>query len=66
MKPTFTRRYFTRMTAAAAVAAGLTPPRHSVALLAQNSPLGVEEPGAVAHGRAGCACHQRSRIQRAW
>ena len=47
MKTTFTRRNFTR-TAAAAVAAGLAQPRHAAALLAQNSPLGVEEPGAVA------------------
>ena len=47
MKRTFTRRDFTRMTAAAAAAAGLARTR-TAALLAQNAPAQVEEPGAVA------------------
>jgi alpha-L-fucosidase len=46
MKSTFTRRHFTRTAAAAAVATGLTKPGQAAALMAQ-TPLGVEEPGAI-------------------
>ena len=51
MKRTFTRRDFTKMTAASAVAAGLARAHGqsaAAALLAQNTPPQVEEPGAVA------------------
>ncbi len=47
MKRIFTRRDFTKMTAASAVAAGLAR-APAAALLAQNAPPQVEEPGAVA------------------
>jgi alpha-L-fucosidase len=50
MKRTFTRRDFTKMTAASAVAAGLARAhaQSAAALLAQNTPQQVEEPGALA------------------
>jgi alpha-L-fucosidase len=50
MKRTFTRRDFTKMTAASAVAVGLarTHAQSAAALLSQNTPPQVEEPGAVA------------------
>ena len=49
MKRTFTRRDFTKMTAASAFAAGLarTHAQSAATQLSQNTPPQVEEPGAV-------------------
>ena len=55
MKRTLTRRNFTRMSAAAAVAAGLAQPRHAAAILAQTPPIGVKEPDAIASDSGSCA-----------
>ena len=47
MKRTLTRRHFTSMTAAAAVAAGITQPRRAATLLAQPPSPQVEGPGTA-------------------